>query len=102
MEKNFCRKTVSEYLQAGYYEQAGATIKLLIAKNPREAKNIFLSECYAVMRTMFDGSPNPREALNLISGVARHIPEEWKNDLMGRYTHHMTHDLTIADEKEGN
>lgn len=102
MEKNFCRKTISQYLQEGYYEQAGATIKLLIPKNPREAENIFLSECYAVMKTMFDGSPNPRKALDLISGVAEHIPEDWQNNLKKRYTHHMAHDLRIVDEKEGN
>ncbi|GMX58380.1 MAG: hypothetical protein MCSN_0340 [Candidatus Microsyncoccus archaeolyticus] len=102
LEQNFCRKTIRGYLEEGYYAQAGATIEILIAKNPKEARRIFLAECYAVMRAMFDGSKNPRQALNLISGVARHIPEEWNDDLKARYAQHMVDDLKIVDNREGN
>jgi len=95
LEVEFCKKALRHYLVEGRYKEGADTIKLLEAKNPKQAKELFLKECYALMREMFNGSssPKPREALNLIDGVAEHIPKEWKNSLVEKYAHHMTHDL---------
>ncbi|HOC53627.1 MAG TPA: hypothetical protein PKM85_01310 [Candidatus Pacearchaeota archaeon] len=106
MEVDFCKKTLRSYLVEGRYEDAADTINLLKAKNPNQAKTIFVKECNAIMNKMFDGSPNPRKAIDFVGGVRPHIPKDWYQKIMATYQEHMTNMLIdpkkIFDEQEGN
>lgn len=80
IELAFCQKRLREHIAAKQYREAMELIQL--HPNEREAQNVFLKQCRAVMEPHFsNGKQRSDMFVDLIGGVKENAPEEWRDFL---------------------